>query len=202
MHARHRSAIIGGLLALALFIAHCPLDDYLCNPATWKWRPSRSEGTNFFTSVFNGGGGTPAVFAMFGGQRYMVANIMWTYSDVLFHQGKLKEMVAPMEATVSLNPSLTEAWSTYRWHLAWNLYGAAEDPIEKQKWLTAGVNVNLRAIKANPDKPVFLFDLAYLYWQREGDYRKALAVNPNMASVELDLKALESMQRERKGKSI
>jgi len=33
-------------------------------------------------------------------------------------------------------------------------------------------------------------------------FRKALEVNPNMAGVALNLKALEAMQRERKGKQI
>ena len=176
MHARHRSAIILGILALGLFLVRWPLDDAVSDPNTWKWRPSPTEGTDFFTSVFRGGGGTPAVFAMLGGQRYMVANIMWNYSDVLFHKGQLREMVDPLEATVALNPSFTEAWSLYSWHLAWNIYSSTTDPVEKKKWMDAGIVVTKRAIAANPDVPSHRTDLARIYMEREGNYRKALAV--------------------------
>lgn len=176
MHARHRSAIILGILALGLFLVRWPLDDAVSNSNTWKWRPSPTEGADFFTSVFRGGGGTPAVFAMLGGQRYMVANIMWNYSDVLFHKGQLREMVDPLEATVALNPSFTEAWSLYSWHLAWNIYSSTTDPVEKKKWMDAGIVVAKRAIAANPNVPSHRRDLAYLYSDREGNYRKALAV--------------------------
>jgi tetratricopeptide (TPR) repeat protein len=176
MQARHRSAIILLIVALALFIVRWPLDDNVCNPKTWPWRPSPSEGTNFFSSVFRGGGGTPAIFAMLGGQRYVIANIMWNYTDVLFHQGKLFEMIDPYESTVTLDPTFTDAWSTYGWHLAWNINSAVVDPVQKAKWLEAGKNVYIRAIRANPKKPNARFDLAWLYQQREGNYRKALNV--------------------------
>ncbi|HEY3379302.1 MAG TPA: hypothetical protein VGL77_17630 [Armatimonadota bacterium] len=189
MHARHRSAIILGVMALALFVVRWPLDNNMCNPKSWgesvqtkhrtvwkSWRPAPTEGTGVFTAIFRGGGGTPAIFAMLGGQRYLVANIMWDYSDTLFHQGKLYDMVYPMESTVTLNPSLTDAWSTYGWHLAWNIYSFTDDPIEKKRWQDAGRNVYIRAITANPKKPPHRFDLAWLYMQREGNYRKALNV--------------------------
>ena len=176
MHARHRSAIILLLLSLALFIVRWPIEEHICNPDTWKWRPSPTDGVNFFSSVFRGGGGTPAIFAMLGGQRNMVASIMWNYSDVLFHKGKLYDMVPAMESTVTLDPSFTEAWSTYGWHLAWNIYSYTDDPVEKQRWLQAGAVVYIRAIKASPEKPKHYEDLARLYQERIGNYRKAMEV--------------------------
>jgi len=186
MHARHRSAIILGLLALVVFIVRWPMDNTICNPKLWV-RPTPTEGTDFFKNVFRGGGGTPAVFAMLGGQRYMVANILWNYADVLFHKGKIYEMVYPYESTVTLNPAFTEAWSTYGWHLAWNLYSDAKDMMDKQKWLRDGENVYIRAITVNKDKPAHRADLARLYMDREGNYRKALNVlepvlYPNLAN--------------------
>jgi hypothetical protein len=165
------------MLALALFLIRWPLDNYTCSMATWgKWRPSPAEGVDFVQTVFRGGGGTPAVFAMLGGQRYMVANIMWMYADVLFHKGKLWEMVAPMDATITLNPAFTEAWSTYGWHLAWNLYSYTDDPIEKRRWLDAGIQVYIRAVKAEPSISVHRVDLARVYSEREGNILKAMKV--------------------------
>lgn len=182
MHARHRNAIILGIFALLVFLVRWPVDSYTCNPKTWHgadgkpWRPTPEEGSSFFETVFRGGSGTPAIFAMLGGQRYMIANITWAYSDVLFHKGKIYDMVYPLESTITLNPAFTEAWSTYGWHMAWNLYADASDILEKQKWLREGTKVYLRAVLANPAKPVHRRDLARIYKDREGNYRKALNV--------------------------
>jgi len=189
MPSRYRSAWLLGVLALVCFCLRWPIDNYTCNPDKWHsstvmdsppfdgkvlpWRPPASEGATFFSSVFRGGGGTPAIFAMFGGQRYLVANILWNYSDVLFHQGKPYDMVYPLESAVALNPRFIDAWSVYGWHLAWNLNTYTKDPAKKQKWLLAGESVDLRAVQANPDNPRPCFDLSWLYLQRMGNYDKA-----------------------------
>ena len=188
MHARRRSTIFLAVLAVMLFLIRWPIDEYVCNPETWHstrykmedgswvaWRPPADEGVNFFSKVFQGGGGTPAIFAMLGGQRYMVANIIWAYVDVLFHEGKIREMVMPFESVVTLNPDFTEAWSTYGWHLAWNLYyEAGNDKTSQALWLKKGTGVYLRAVKQNPKKPRHYFDVAWLYITRMGDYESAL----------------------------
>lgn len=63
-------------------------------------------------------------------------------------------------------------------------------------------------LKRNPRHFGALSGLGQIYYEMD-DYerslewfRKALAVNPNMGGVELNVKALESMIREKKGKSI
>jgi len=65
-----------------------------------------------------------------------------------------------------------------------------------------------QVLKRNPGHFGALSGLGQIYYRMD-DYeksiewfRKALEVNPNMGGVELNLKALEEMQRERKGKSI
>ncbi|MHB0939948.1 MAG: tetratricopeptide repeat protein [Armatimonadota bacterium] len=191
MRMRDRSAVLLIILAVALFAISWPINSRISNPETWhsqkvkdrngnlkSWRPPRGEGENFFNVIFQGGGGTPAILAMFGGQRYLIANIMWTYSDILFHQSgehpeKIYEMAKALEAVVTLNPSFGEAWSVYGWHLAWNLNADSENLVMKDYWLKNGEKVYLRAIEANPDKPMPYFDLAWLYLQRMGNYQEA-----------------------------
>lgn len=188
MTARTRATWILGIIVVALFILRWPIDNYICNPDTWKsttqkdargrdltWRPAQREGMTFFSSILRGGGGTPAVFAMFGGQRYMVANILWNYSDVLFHQQKPYDMIMPLESAVTLNPSFIDAWSVYGWHEAWNLQTYATTDVMKAKWLAAGEQVYQRAVECNPRNPRPYFDLAWLLLQRKGDYFGALA---------------------------
>ena len=187
MRARDRSAIILIVLAVVMFVAYCGVNDYISSPKTWHsqterdfngelvlWRPPQGEGAAFLQSIFKGGAGTPAVLAMFGGQRYMIANIMWTYSDLLFHDGKPFQMAEALESTVTLNPAFTEAWSVYGWHLAWNLNTYTNDFAMKAQYLKFGEEVYKRAIAANPYKPRPYFDLGWLYLTRKGDYDSAM----------------------------
>lgn len=183
-HNRHAITLI--VVAVILFIPIWFLNGYMSDVETWRsatqkdaygkpvlWRPAEGEGKNFFDAIFRGGSGTPAVLAMFGGQRYLIANILWTYSDVLFHEGKPFEMVHPQEATVTLNPSFLEAWSVYGWHLAWNLHSYTPDGVLKAKYIRDGETVYKRAVLANPENPLPYFDLAWLYTQRIGNYEEA-----------------------------
>ncbi len=188
MKSLHKKNLILAIVALACFIIRWPIDEKMTNPDTWRFLPKRGEGATFFKSVFSGGAGTPAIFAMLGGQRYLVANIMWSYSDVLFHKGKPFKMVQPLDATVTLNPSFMEAWSTYGWHLAWNLNFEEKDVVRKAKWMRAGIKVYERDLAQNPDKIQPYFDLAWLYLNRTRDYGKALPylkaiVNPPSISA-------------------
>jgi tetratricopeptide (TPR) repeat protein len=188
MKSLHKKNLILVIVAAALFLIRWPIDEKMTDPATWPYLPKRGEGATFFKSVFSGGAGTPAIFAMLGGQRYMVANIMWSYSDVLFHKGQPFKMVQPLDACVTLNPSFMEAWSTYGWHLAWNLNFEEKDVVRKAKWMRAGIKVYERDLEKNPDKIQPYFDLAWLYLNRTRDYGKALPylkaiVNPSATDV-------------------
>ncbi|MEI6520111.1 MAG: hypothetical protein WCO98_08765 [bacterium] len=174
MKSLHKKNLILVIVVIALFLIRWPIDNIMTDPATWPYLPKHGEGATFFKSVFSGGAGTPAIFAMLGGQRYMVANIMWSYSDVLFHKGQPFKMVQPLDACVTLNPSFMEAWSTYGWHLAWNLNFEEKDVVRKAKWMRAGIKVYERDLEKNPDKIQPYFDLAWLYLNRTRDYGKAL----------------------------
>ncbi len=172
MEARRRSTYILLAIAIIAFAVRWPLDDRICN---WEYRPTKSQGQELFKSVFTGGAGTPAVYAMLGGQRYLVANILWSYSDVLFHEGHPEKMPAPLESTVTLNPSFLEAWSVYGWHMAWNMNTYTDNLVLKEKYLLDGEEIFKRALLANPDKPLPYFDLSWLYIQREGQYERAIS---------------------------
>jgi tetratricopeptide (TPR) repeat protein len=191
MQARHTTTALLILLVVALFIVRIPLDNYMCDPKSWRsqtettitgkplvWRPEQqtSAGDNFFTRIFRGGGGTPAIFAMLGGQRYMVANILWNFTDVLFHKGEPFKMIDPLESVVTLNPTFTEAWSLYGWHVAWNLhtYVGKENAVLKAKYIRDGEEIYRRAVEANPEKPKPYFDMAWLFIMREGNYEAAM----------------------------
>ncbi len=186
MVQRRTTSIIIAILVLVVFGIRWGMDDYMCNPATWHsttqkdkkgnwiaWRAAPHEGREFFGAVFSGGSGSPAVFAMLGGQRSMVGNILWDYSDVLFHKGKPYEMIPVLESCVTLNPGFTEAWSLYAWHLGWNLYIYTNDQTMRAKRIREAEAIYKRAIAANPDKPAPSMDIAWFYTQRRGDYETA-----------------------------
>lgn len=169
MPARHRSALMLGILAFALLLLRWPLDNYTCDMRSWgKYRPAASEGSNFARIVFRGGGGTPAIYALLCGSRYIMANLMLTNADIFFHNRKLYEMVAPMDAAMALNPSLTEVGSTYSRHQPWNIYSYTDN--------LAGIPELIRAVQAHPDIPVLRANLANVYAEREGNILKAVKV--------------------------
>ncbi len=222
MRARQRTAFILIVLALACFIARWPLDNYLCDPNKWHgqekdaqgkfilWREPEKTGSgkDLFSEVLSGGAGTPAMFALLGGQRYLVANILWNYADVLFHKGDSYRMVSAFDSCVSLNPNFAEAWSTYGWHEAWNLFDDAQTITEKEKWLDMGIDVYQRAIEAQPKKPHPHFDMGWLYLERVGDYFQARdefakvvegTVNPTTGVLEQQYTPLTGEERRKIG---
>jgi tetratricopeptide (TPR) repeat protein len=111
-------------------------------------------------------------------------------------QGNNKAAIATFSEVVKRKPDFAEGWNKRA-----TVYYLVGD--YKRSIADCG-----QVLKRNPRHFGTLSGLGQIYY-RMGDYeksiewfRKALEVNPGMAGVELNLKALEAMQRERTGKSI
>ncbi|HUQ75039.1 MAG TPA: tetratricopeptide repeat protein [Burkholderiales bacterium] len=104
--------------------------------------------------------------------------------------------IATFSEVVKKKPDFAEGWNKRAtvYYLAGELKRSIADCAE--------------VLKRNPRHFGALSGLGQIYYQLE-DYersiewfRKALEVNPNMVGVELNLKALESMLKDKRGKSI
>jgi tetratricopeptide (TPR) repeat protein len=111
-------------------------------------------------------------------------------------EGNHKAAIATFSQVVKRRPDFAEGWNKRAtvYYLVGNYKRSIADCGE--------------VLKRNPRHFGALSGLGQIYyrldeWEKSVEwYRKALEVNPNMGGVELNLKALESMLRERKGKSI
>jgi tetratricopeptide (TPR) repeat protein len=111
-------------------------------------------------------------------------------------QGNHKAAIATFSEVVKRKPDFAEGWNKRA-----TVYYLVGD--FKRSIADCG-----QVLKRNPRHFGTLSGLGQIYYRMD-DYeksiewfRKALEVNPNMAGVALNLKALEAMQRERKGKQI
>ena len=120
-------------------------------------------------------GGTLAIMAMMGGFRPLVANLLWLKADQYWHQGATGwwRMVPILQTICEMNPHFIDAWSTFGWHCAWNIYADAA-PEDKPKWVETGIRIYKRGIHFNPDQYDLYKDLAWLYHDKMKDYQRAI----------------------------
>ena len=110
--------------------------------------------------------------------------------------GKLKAAIATFSEVVKRKPGFAEGWNKR----ATVYYLAAE--YEKS---IADCD---EALKRNPGHFGALSGLGQIYFQLEryddalAWYRKALDVNPNMVGAEFNIKRIESLRKERRGRAI
>jgi tetratricopeptide (TPR) repeat protein len=110
--------------------------------------------------------------------------------------GEHKAAIATFSQVVKRKPDFAEGWNkrATAYYLAGDFKRSIADCDE--------------VLKRNPHHFGALSGLGQMYYEMQDYekslawYKKALAVNPNMAGVALNAKALESMIKEKKGKSI
>jgi hypothetical protein len=127
-------------------------------------------------------GGIEGMIAATGFRR-VAANLLWMRTDSLFHSN-LTWKIAPLyESIVRLDPHFILVWDTYGWHCAYNLDAAAKKEAKEARkagkpeeeayanslsdlWVARGIEVYIRAIKANPDDWDLPYKLGWLYFDR------------------------------------
>jgi tetratricopeptide (TPR) repeat protein len=122
-------------------------------------------------------GGTVAIMAMIGGFRPMVVNLLWLKADQYWHAGASGwwRIVPVLQSICEMDPHFIDAWSTFGWHCAWNIYADASDR-DKPKWVQTGINVYKRGIYFNPDRYELYKDLAWLYQDKLRDFQSAIPI--------------------------
>ena len=120
-------------------------------------------------------GGTVAIMAMVGGFRPLVANLLWLKADQYWHAGGSGwwRLVGVLQTVCEMDPHFIDAWSTFGWHCAWNIWVDAA-PEDRPKWVQAGIEAYKRGIYFNPDHYDLYKDLAWLYHDKLKDPKSAI----------------------------
>ena len=120
-------------------------------------------------------GGTLAMMAMMGGFRPMVVNLLWLRTDAYWHGGATGwwRMLPMLQAICEMDPHFIDAWSTFAWHCAWNIYADAA-PEDRPKWVETGIKIFKRGISYNRDRYDLYKDLAWLYHDKMRNYELAI----------------------------
>jgi len=166
-HRRGRWAI---LPALALFILVYPVQQRIVKDPHYP-----SEYNQPIVNIREGG--TVAIMAMLGGFRPLVANLLWLKADEYWHAGASGwwRIVGILQTICEMDPHFIDAWSTFGWHCAWNIYADAPDQ-DKPRWIQTGIDVYKRGIYFNPNRYELWKDLAWLYHDKLRDYRSAIPI--------------------------
>ena len=173
-HKRARWAIVPALALLGLLF---PVSQRIENdphyPKEYNQFMLGPERGNTLSTIREGG--TVGIMAMMGGFRPLVVNLLWLKADQYWHMGasgwyKLNPI---LQTICEMDPHFIDAWSTFGWHLAWNVCADAADQ-DKPKWIQAGIEAYKRGQYFNPDHYDLFKDLAWLYHDKLKDYQAAI----------------------------
>jgi tetratricopeptide (TPR) repeat protein len=168
MFKGHKRSRIGLLAALALLVLMYPMERHVGTDPNYP--------KDYNQPIVNvREGGTVAIMAMLGGFRPLVANLLWLKADEYWHAGATGwwRMVPVLQTICEMDPHFIDAWSTFGWHCAWNIYADAPDQ-DKPRWVETGIRIYKRGIHFNPDRYELYKDLAWLYHDKLKDYDRAI----------------------------
>lgn len=105
--------------------------------------------------------------------RSVLAGWAYVKADQYFHEGKWERIAPILRARATLDPALTDSWSTGAWHLAFNLSEKADHLEDRKKFIESGIAFLEEGIRKNPGTAHLYFDLGWIHWMRLGDPRRA-----------------------------
>lgn len=120
-------------------------------------------------------------FAVLGGLRSIIAEVIWFRADRLQEEGRYVELVQLADALTAMEPHTPEVWSYAAWNLAYNVSIMMDTPEDRWRWVLAGIRL-LRddGLRLNPGDPELARELAWMFELKLGadidaaapDYRR------------------------------
>ncbi len=121
--------------------------------------------------------------------RGVVTSWIYIKADHYFHAKEWDRIVPLLRARATIDPRLTDSWSTGAWHLAFNLSEEVKkNPDSRKKFILQGVQFLEEGIRKNPRVAHLYFDLAWTYFMRLGDLQKASQLFKTSFTIEPNLK--------------
>ena len=124
-----------------------------------------------------------AATALFAGFRGFAADLLWLKADTYWHHGQWQRVLPLYQLIVLLQPRFTLVWSVGAWHMAYNLsdrakrnpdFSPAQRDEQAGRWVQEGIRFLQTGLKANADKSDLYFDLGWTYFDKVGNFPKAV----------------------------
>ena len=108
-------------------------------------------------------------FAILGGFRGLLSEVVWFRMDRLQEEGRYGELAQLAAYLTHLEPHTPDVWSYAAWNLAFNVSASMPTPEERWRWVLAGMRL-LRddGLRLNPGNPVIARDLSWLFLVKIG----------------------------------
>lgn len=100
--------------------------------------------------------------AILGGFRGIAADLLWMQGEEYWHTGRWWDMLPLMKAVTMLDPHFVEVWRSAAWHIAYNLGAEVNSPLEKRKFIKAGLDLLEQGIRKNMDTWELYFEAGWI----------------------------------------
>jgi len=103
-------------------------------------------------------------YAVLGGLRSLVAEVIWFRADRLQEEGRYVELAQLAATLAAMEPHTPEIWSYASWNLAYNISIMMPTPEDRWRWVEAGISLlRDKGLVLNPGDPDLCRDLAWLF---------------------------------------
>ncbi len=104
-----------------------------------------------------------------GGFRGIAADLLWMRAIHLQEEARVLELVQLSDWITALEPQFTSVWAFHAWNLAYNVSIMFSVPEDRWRWVQHGIRLlRDRALVFNPQHPVLLRELGWLYQHKIG----------------------------------
>ncbi len=103
-------------------------------------------------------------FALLGGLRSVVSEVVWFRADRLQEEGRYVELSLLASTLTAMEPHTPEIWSYASWNLAYNVSAMMSADEDRWRWVLAGIELlRDRGLSLNPGDPELCGELACLF---------------------------------------
>lgn len=103
-------------------------------------------------------------FAVLGGLRSIVSEVVWFRADQLQAEGRYVELSLLASTLTAMEPHTPEIWSYASWNLAYNVSVMMSSDEDRWRWVMAGIELlRDKGLPLNPGDPELCGELACLF---------------------------------------
>lgn len=104
-----------------------------------------------------------ASILLLGGFRALAIDLLWIRAISRHMEKKYYESMAINNLISRLQPDFPGVWTFQAWNMAYNIAYEWQSPVNKWKWIRAGIEFAKKGADKNPSSADIAFELGYMY---------------------------------------